>query len=534
MDLAIHVDLKCLAPTVEALKCDVREWAALGATDIVFEWENMFPYPGLERAWRPDAYTPAEVRDIIGTCRACGLRTMPLMQSLGHLEWLLSHDAYASMREFAESPGQIRACTAESTALLLGCLDALLEAHHDSPYIHLGADEARRLVDIDRPECSAKRAGPGPVFLRHLRPLFERVLAAGKRPVIWADMVLAHPEALDEFPREVVFCDWLYSQTSQYAESCQGWGLPRLRADTYETIPAERKALFERFWRMDASDFPNHFYQVPYLPFLRERGFDVIGGPATLYAGNALAGTHLPNARANARVWLRAGERFGALGILNTCWAVRGALRETSRTGHRAFLLQGRRALGMTATDDALSTACWTAVAGGGAALVAEAVDALAPPVDTLSRTAPLHFDTAACTHRPAGYDTRWDDLRRHLEKLEESDPAVAEHTMAIDHAARAVAVLTPYAGKSAEAQAWLLGAREVDLRARVWLAALDKAQGRAPSTRDRAIIAERLSALAEDVTAFMGGRYTAADVRTVRADRYEGLARFLERAEIQ
>jgi len=509
MERWIHVDLKCMAPSVAALKQDIARWASEGATGIVLEWENTFPYPGLEAATR--GYSRRQVADLVDACAAHGLKAIPLVQTLGHLEWLLSQPAFARLREFPDHPNQIRACDEEAQRLLNGMVQALLEAHPESPYIHLGADEARRLPDIDRPECSAKREGACAVFLRHLRPLFQQVLAAGKRPVIWADMPLRHPENLDDFPREVVFCDWLYSQT-----------------DTLPNIPADRRALFETYWRMDADDFPAHIYQFPYLPFLRDRGFDVIAAPATLYAGNALSGPHLPRARANQRGWLRAAARFGGLGALNTCWQVRGALREQSRTGHRAFLIQARDPA-RPPDDSEVAVACWRASVGTRAEAVAAALDALDPPRDEISVTRPIYFDPRTRMHRPRGYDTRWEALRRRLADLPADSPEVAAHRAVLDRAAATEKALAPLADTGDEAAAWLLGAREAALRAEAWLLAWEKAGGRVSAAPDP--LAERIRRQADAVERFMCGRYLEADVRAVREDRYDSLLRLVERS---
>ena len=97
-------------------------WAKERATGVVFEWENAFPYPGMEPALRPDAYTPEEVTNILDCCRSNGLKAVPLMQTLGHLQWCLAQPAFRELREFDETDAQIRACDSRSWDLLQNCL----------------------------------------------------------------------------------------------------------------------------------------------------------------------------------------------------------------------------------------------------------------------------------------------------------------------------------------------------------------------------------------------------------------------------
>lgn len=525
MERLIHVDFKCLAPTVEALLKDISAWAAEGATGVVFEWENMFPYPGCKAAVRRDAYTPRDIKTIIKHCRARGLKAIPLVQTFGHVEWFLAHSQYAALREFPEDYSQIRACDEKALAVVKAWIAALLEAHADSPWIHLGADETYRLADIDRPDCSAKREGAAAVFLRHMQPLFDQVLAAGKRPIIWADMPLSHPEQIAGFSRDVIFCDWLYSQTAEYAEKVHGWGLGVVSAENYAAVPENRRKLFEKYWRLDAPAFPKTFYQFPYLPFLREQGFDVIGAPAILCCGNPLAGTNLPHARANQRGWIRAAHRFNGLGVLDTCWMVRGALRETSRTGHRAFLIQARHPDAIPA-DELVAAACWGKIAGPAAPATARAVDELRAPENDLTQTKPLKFDKTARTHRLKPYDQRLAECMQGFAKLDDDAPEIGHQFAALERAAQAEQCLAPLVKKSDEALAWLLGARETTLRANLWLAVRSQARGGRP--QELKTLANGFNRQAQAVAEFMQGRYLPAEVQTVGADRYAGVMRLI------
>ena len=526
LELWIHVDLKCLAPTPGALMRQISGWAWEGATGVVFEWENMFPYTAFRDAVREDAYSRDEVSDILNHCRALGLKTIPLVQTFGHLEWCLSHPRYADLREFADTPGQIRACDERSYAVLKSWIADLLAAHHDSPYVHLGADETWRLKDIDRPECSSRREGASTVFLRHMKPLFQQVIEAGKRPIVWADMVLSHPESLDRFPRELVFCDWLYNQTSDYAPYVHAWGMPPVTAEHYASVPDEKRKYFEKYWRGEGPGLPARFYQFPYLPFLRDHGFDVIAAPATICMGHGLAGPRLTEVRANERGWLNAAEKFGGLGVLNTCWAVRGALREATLVGHRAFLTQAR-SLPSIPPDSIIAAESWREAAGAEAERAAAVVDRLAPPADPVSQTAPLFFDADARTHRAKPFETRLQALMKELRDLPDNDRQVLERAGMNRRAAAAEAALKPIPYSNEEVIAWRLGAAEAAIRADAWLAVRERAVGRAAP--DAGPLRERIMSQAEDVAAFMNGRYRRSEIGIVREDRYEGLLWMLD-----
>ena len=98
--LWVHLDLKGAPPTV-AFLCWfaelIRDW---GAEGVVMEWEDTLPFNGvLACASRAECYSTHEVIQILRAFHQCGLRVMPLVQTLGHLQFLLSRDEFVQLRE---------------------------------------------------------------------------------------------------------------------------------------------------------------------------------------------------------------------------------------------------------------------------------------------------------------------------------------------------------------------------------------------------------------------------------------------------
>ena len=55
------------------------------------------------------------------------LTVMPLVQTYGHLEWLLKHKDFAHLRENPEFPQVISPCIPESYEIILGISSYLME-----------------------------------------------------------------------------------------------------------------------------------------------------------------------------------------------------------------------------------------------------------------------------------------------------------------------------------------------------------------------------------------------------------------------
>ena len=151
----------------------------------------------------------------------------------------------------------------------------------------------------------------------------EHVLAADKRPILWADMVLAHPEALDRLYRRIVFMDWDYNTDSlrQSRVNIRHWGW--FDADNLDDAPAPLREIFEPYWKAHVSDYPTAFTGWPYVSFLRDMGFDVITAPAVRFARDNYSFPRLDLRLRNIESAVAAARRDGTMGTCITSWPVR-------------------------------------------------------------------------------------------------------------------------------------------------------------------------------------------------------------------
>ena len=84
MQRLVHFDLKGAPPKVEYLKKVLKLSAGLGATGVLMEYEDMFPFTGkLGKAAATNHYSAAEVKELLDDCQALGLTVIPLVQTFG-------------------------------------------------------------------------------------------------------------------------------------------------------------------------------------------------------------------------------------------------------------------------------------------------------------------------------------------------------------------------------------------------------------------------------------------------------------------
>ena len=60
----------------------------------------MFPYTGeLEILRSPNAYSTSTLADILQTAESFGLEVIPLVQTFGHMQFVLKHSQFEYLRE---------------------------------------------------------------------------------------------------------------------------------------------------------------------------------------------------------------------------------------------------------------------------------------------------------------------------------------------------------------------------------------------------------------------------------------------------
>ncbi|XP_059051491.1 hexosaminidase D-like isoform X3 [Achroia grisella] len=124
-----------------------------GATAILIEWEDTFPYIGqlieigsLSNYNGDDMYTMDDVKHILKFAKNNGLEVIQLIQTIGHMEFVLKHPVYERLREVPQSPSVLCPSNPEAQSVVRMMLDQALQVQPDAKYLHIGADEAWHLA----------------------------------------------------------------------------------------------------------------------------------------------------------------------------------------------------------------------------------------------------------------------------------------------------------------------------------------------------------------------------------------------------
>lgn len=274
-----HLDLRIQVMTPQALKTFADELAELGMNTLVMEWEGTFPYKSHATIPNEYSYSIEEIKEFVSYCEKLNIKVIPLQQSLGHVEYILRNQRYSILKENRKDISQLCPMEVETNRALFRDLFKELAAVHNSDYIHIGGDETYLLGHCDRCKAKVEKEGKSKLFVDHMKMISELVIAAGKKPVMWADIILKHPEAAAELPKETIFIDWNY-----------GWKI-------------------------------NHFGDVPDL---QEKGFTFWGSPSIRSHPDNWYLTDWSTHFKNQKEFIPYGRKANYEGMVMTSWSTSG------------------------------------------------------------------------------------------------------------------------------------------------------------------------------------------------------------------
>ncbi|CAF0914716.1 unnamed protein product [Rotaria sordida] len=142
ISLYVHFDLKGAAPKISYFEKLFPLLHKLGATGICMEYEDMFPFNDIVSSIKhKQAYTIDDIEKINQLAKDNHLDVIPLLQTYGHLEFLLKLEEFSDLRENPKYPQVITPCKNKTYTILFSMIDQYLSLHPTIRFFHIGHDE---------------------------------------------------------------------------------------------------------------------------------------------------------------------------------------------------------------------------------------------------------------------------------------------------------------------------------------------------------------------------------------------------------
>jgi hexosaminidase len=265
-----HIDMRIQVMTMDALKSLVDELSDFGINTLIVEWEATYPYRNHTIISNELSYTRDEIKDFIQYSRLKGINVIPLQQCFGHVEFILRNDRYSNLREDRKDISQLCPMKVMEDSLLFSDIFKDLAETHNSEFIHIGGDETYLLGHCEECARKVKEEGKSKLFVDYMRMMCNIVIASGKTPLMWDDILLKYPEAAKELPPQTIFIDWNY-----------GW-----RTDLFGDVSKLQKEGFHFWGAPSIRSHPDNYYvtcwekhfnnQRDFIPYARKAGYDGI------------------------------------------------------------------------------------------------------------------------------------------------------------------------------------------------------------------------------------------------------------------
>ncbi|MCM8759483.1 MAG: family 20 glycosylhydrolase [Candidatus Omnitrophica bacterium] len=185
----IHLDLKGLPPTPSRLLEILDLLNAARINCVLVEWEDVYPWRKYPELKNQTAYSLAIVRKFLKKAHDLGIEVIPLVQSFGHLENVLSKKRFKHLREIPDNVSDLCPLKNGSRQPILDMIKDVLLTHENIRYFHIGGDEVWSLGSCEKCKDFVEKHGKAALYLYHIEPILEFVGSQGIRPIVWDDMM---------------------------------------------------------------------------------------------------------------------------------------------------------------------------------------------------------------------------------------------------------------------------------------------------------------------------------------------------------
>src|SRR3954470_5938981 len=211
----VHDDLsRGPIPTLDYMKKEIRKLSEYKVNMYSLYMENVFAYKKHPLASPAEgAITADDVKDLVKYAAQYHVTLLPEQQAFGHLHHVLKEEKYSPL---AETPhGHVLSPANPASYDFIKDLYSELIPLFPGPLFHIGADETFEL-GRGQTKAMADQEGLGKVYLDHISKVNEIVKPYNKRLMFWADIAEHYPDLLKILPKDAIAVAWAYDPAENF------------------------------------------------------------------------------------------------------------------------------------------------------------------------------------------------------------------------------------------------------------------------------------------------------------------------------
>jgi len=203
--------------TVDALKRLIDRMASLKLNSLQLYVEHVYEFRECrDMAERTGYYSSGELRELDQYCADRFIDFIPSLSTFGHMYEILEQPSYQHLRtlsDYRPTPNYwnermghhtIDPTKKESEALVQSLIDQYAP-NFSSPFFNICCDET-----FDLKALAQQGWNEGQLYLDFVQKIIRHVQSHGKTIMMWADILLQHPECIQDLPQDCVFLNWHY------------------------------------------------------------------------------------------------------------------------------------------------------------------------------------------------------------------------------------------------------------------------------------------------------------------------------------
>ena len=203
--------------SVETIKKLIDDMAYYKLNSLQLYVEHVFEFEETKDLWQSTGcLTGAELRELDEYCHLNFIDFIPSLSTFGHLHDLLEQPKYKHLqvlKDFQEIPNfwssrmrhhTIDPLNPESFRVIKSLIDQYAP-HFTSQYFNICCDET-----FDLTRYADEGYDVGRLYVDFVKKIIDHVGAKDKKVMMWADILLKHPETIGELPEDTLFLNWYY------------------------------------------------------------------------------------------------------------------------------------------------------------------------------------------------------------------------------------------------------------------------------------------------------------------------------------